>query len=279
MDSTFSASTPMDDSALNDLLGGITTDAEATLTGTPAPSAPETPPMSAAFDVPPADATASEEAVPDASAAAPSPDDQSSDPVAPHAPTPPVWDSPDNPFYQQAQGYKQFIDSLHQRAQVNEQAKQLAVRNQIIEEIPNMEPDKARWAAAQLLAWDRQQAEAEKQALIQQYEPYTKEVAIKREADKHSLTKDEIAQLYEFEDPRQMAKFAERLSSNRKSAQSENAQLRSQLDALQLRMQAQERMGSPADRVIGAGDRAGTSPEDATNLDDFVAGLAIPHLG
>jgi hypothetical protein len=263
------------DSALNDLLGGILADADAALTGAETPAETGSPPPSSAPGLPqtdPAPSTAAEVAAP---AAVAPPDTQSSVPDPAPTPTAPNWESDENPFYGQAQQYAQTLQALHQRAQENRQQQEQAARQQILNAIPDMEPEKAQQAVAALQLWDRQQAEREKQQLISQYEPFAKQVAVQQIAEKLSLTADERAKLMQFDDPRQMAWAANELKQARTQHEQSTADLRRQVEELSMRVQAQERMASPADRVAAGQGGPGVAPENATNLDDLVAGLNL----
>lgn len=289
MDSTTGSSlsdTSAEAMSLDDLLDGIASDAGAALTGATPPPETDARQTSTAGDVPPLDAASTSgtnvSAAPvDAAApnAAPTTDDQSA--ASDAAPgTTPQWDAPENPYYQQAQQFAQAFGALHQRAAQQKQAAELAARDQILAEIPNMDPEQARWATAQLVQWERQQAAQQQQTLINQYEPYAKEVAVARMADRFSLTRDEIAELQQFEgDPRLMERYAEKISTQRRRYDDQNRQLKADMDALNARISAQERMASPADRVASGGGRAGVAPEDAESLDDLLAGLSLPSWG
>ena len=271
--------------SLDDLLDGIAQDAGAALTGATPPPETDAHQTSAATDVPPLDAASTPgtnvSAAPvDAAAptAAPTTDDQSA--ASDAAPGTTQWDAPENPYYQQAQQFAQAFGALHQRAAQQQQAEELAARQQILAAIPDMEPEQARWATAQLVNWERQQAAQQQQTLISQYEPYAKEVAVSRMADRFSLTRDEIAELQQFDgDPRLMERYAEKISTQRKRYDDQNRQLKADMDALNARISAQERMASPADRVASGGGRAGVAPEDAESLDDLLAGLSLPAWG
>ena len=271
--------------SLDDLLDGIASDAGAALTGAVPPAAADTHQTSTVTDVPPLDAaptpgTNVSAAPVDGAApnAAPTTDDQSA--ASDAAPGTTQWDAPENPYYQQAQQFAQAFGALHQRAAQQKQAEELAARQQILAAIPDMEPEQARWATAQLVNWERQQAAQQQQQLINQYEPYAKEVAVSRMADRFSLTRDEIAELQQFDgDPRLMERYAEKISTQRKRYDDQNRQLKADMDALNARISAQERMASPADRVASGGGRAGVAPEDAESLDDLLAGLSLPAWG
>ena len=285
MDSTTGPSlldTSSEAMSLDDLLDGIASDAGAALTGATPPSETDARQTSAVTDVPPLDAaptpgTNVSAAPVDGAApnAAPTTDDQSA--ASDAAPGTTQWDTPENPYLQTAQQFAQAFGALHQRAAQQKQAEQLAARDQILAAIPDMDPEQARWATAQLVNWERQQAAQQQQTLISQYEPYAKEVAIARMADKFSLTRDEIAELQQFEgDPRLMERYAEKISTQRKQYDDQNRRLKADMDALNARISAQERIASPADRVASGGGRAGVAPEDAESLDDLLAGLNLP---
>lgn len=261
---------------LNDLLDGITADAADALTSAQEPVAEPPAPSSDVGQAPPSDTPAAAGASASGSddqTASQTGADQSSEPAAPAAQTSP-WESDENPYRQQAQQSAAFINALHQQAIQQRMAQEIAARDQLLAELPNMDPDQARTVMAQLIAWERQQARQQQQQLVSQYEPYAREVAISRMANRFSLTRDEIAELQQFDgDPVMMERYAQQISGRRRQYEEQTKQLRSQLDALNARISAQQRMASPADRVASGGH---TAINDIESLDDLLNGLDLP---
>lgn len=241
------------------------------------PSPDETPPpdQSPEPDAPPAIAPISAEAESVDDVAAEPLADVSSAPEPTPEPVKPAWDSDDNPYRTQAETLTKALELAVRRKQAEQDAEQLAARDKLIAELPNMDPVQARIVAAQLAAWEERRAAERVKAVESQTEPLLKELAIRRLGERLSLTADERKDLEQFNDPQQMAWAAQTMVANRKQRETETSQLRNQLAELQRRVQAQERINSPVDRVaVGSGPAI--APQDAETLDDFLDALDLP---
>lgn len=263
--------------ALDDFLAGLGAEAEAAVTAE-SPAEPGAQAESPVQDTPPVSEPVSNEAAPAESVAAEPPVDVSSDPEPTPEPQSPNWESDENPFYGKTQQYEAALKLAAQKAQEKQQAEEYAARQRILDELPNMDPDRARQVVTALQAWDAQQAQAQVRALEAQYEPIAKAYTIRKLGDELSLTADERKSLERFDDPRMLDSMAREMASNRKAREKEVSELRKQIGELKLRAEAQERVNSPVDRVaVGAGGPA-EALQNATNIEDFVANLGLPTL-
>lgn len=264
-------------STLDDLLDGIVSDAESTLNGTP-PT--EKPPVEASppEQQPPVSEPVSNEAEPAVDVAAEPPVDVSSDPVTPPANESLNWDSDDNPYRKQAAELQRAYDLAKQNVQQQRMREEYAERQRLINDLPNMEPERAREVVLALQAWDRQQANLRIQELNGQTEPLLQELLAWRLGNEHGLTAEERTQIAtgKFASPEEAVARANEIVANRKQLEAVKSQYEKQISGLKLAAEARDRMQSPVDRVaVGAGATTAI-PSDVNSLDDFLNGLDIP---
>lgn len=260
--------------SIDDILAGVFPEA-AESPVEDAPASEPTPDIAPVVEQPPVTEPVSNEAPPADDVAA-EPQEQSPATTPEPEPQSPNWDDPSNPYFQQTQQYQQALQLAAQRVQAKHEAEELAMRDRIIEELPNMEPGKARQVAAQLAAWEASRGAAQVQAINSQTEPLLKELAIRRLGDQLGLTADERTKLERFDDPKVLDFNAREMVGNRKAREAEASELRQKISELQLKVQAQERLNSPVDRVAVGASAAPLNPQDATDIDEFVAALNLP---
>lgn len=264
--------------SLDDLVAGIGFEAESVISGDspPEPQSPDTSPVQVE---PPVSEPVSNEAPPAVDAAAEPPVDESSATPPEPEPQKPIWESDENPYFKQANTLTQALQRAAQNVQQRQLAEEYAAREQILNQLPNMDPVQAQIVRAQLDAWDREQAQTRVQAVEAEYEPIAQELAIRRLSERLSLTVDERKELEQFRDPQQMAWAAQQMAANRKQRETEKSELQKQISELTMRVQAQERMQSPADRVAAGVGGPSTNLQNVTNLDDFLDNLNLPTGG
>lgn len=259
---------------LDDLIAGVLPEAEPESVGTPSEeSAPDPSPVQ---EQPPAIEPVSNAAEPAADVAAEPTVDPSSDPEPTPEPNSLNWDSDENPYRSQATQLTEALRLAAQNVQRQREAEDMAARQRLIDELPNMDPDRARLVVAQLQAWDQQQAQARIQAQNVEFEPIAKELAIRKLAERFSLTAEERQKLEQFADARQAEWAASEMATSRRDREKQLSEYRNQIAELKLKVEAQERLNSPVDRVaVGAGGPAAI-PSDANDIDEFVASLNLP---
>lgn len=272
----------MDDQAFDDLMGETFGDAVGEVTDSTAPAPeqlasseaevltseqPGAPPISAAD--PAGDGAAPE--------AAPAFDDQSpsASPEPQQQQSP--WENPENPYFQQAQEQARRIELAQRFLAVQQQLQQQQAFQERIQRLADLTPEEQQQEVLALIAERDALAQQQVRAKEAEAEALAKDKAMQILAQRHSLTADERAQLVKFDDPRQMAWWAETASAARKAKDQEVAALRKQVEQMQLQAQAKGRLASGVDAVgSGSGERNASGAmtlEGADNMDDFFAAL------
>lgn len=258
--------------SIDDLIAGIGAEAEAAMSGF-SPEVAPTPDLSFDTEQPPVTEPVSSEAAPAVDVAAAPASDPSPVPAPEPEPKTPTWESDDNPYFKQAAQYEAAMKLAAQRVQENQYAEEMAARQRLINDLPNMDPDRARQVVVALTAWDQQQAAARVKQVEAEYEPFVKELVVHKLGQKLSLTADERKELEKFTDPRQLDWAAHQLAESRKQREAELAEARKKIGELTLQVQARERASSGVDRVaVGS---AAVTLQDTNSIDDIVANLNL----
>jgi len=254
----------MDDQAFDALMqeSGLSDAVQAAFSGSPQPETPA--------------GTNESQATPEQPVVADAAPLESSEPTSPVdqpvAPQPPVWDTPDNPFYEKAQKADEFINTLHQQALTRKQAEEQAAVEQLIEQLPNLDPDKQQYVLRNLLAYKDQQAQQAVQQLQQQYEPHLGKYVKRDIFSQYEIDEADRKELEQFSDPRQIAFMAKKTHEVKQSANERINALQAELENLKTNQQAITRRNSGVDLPVQA---VAGIPSDAQSIDDLVSTLNL----
>lgn len=247
----------------------------------PAPSAN----VSAAADAPPVANAATPDGVVAAETQPVVEVAQADTPPTPDAnPSPvPQWDTPDNPYFSQAQQMSAAIEAAQaigasQRQQAaaiaaqQEYQREAAAVAELMERMPDLDPQEQRMALDAIVAWQVQPYQRQLASREAMLESTSARVLYDEWAREHGLTPEEKAEMEKIHNAPLAEMFARSRSQMRQEVQRQMAEQRAKWEQARLQEAAQNRIASGAD-AAGGGGTAAVSMANATNIDEFWTAL------